>query len=450
MTFEDLRVFVDGCRRAELLEGRPEAPPDPAGRQPGDPPAREGLGERLFDRSSRDGTLTDAGQLLLEYATRLLRLADEASGAVRELREVRKGRVLIGANEAACTRCCRSSTRSTARTRASSSTSGALPSRQMAQEVLLRTLDFGVLTFSAARPRPAVARARHRRAGPARAARRIRWRAAATSRWRRWAARPSSRTTIRRRRASACCACYEQRHAPLNIQHVAAEPRRHQARGRDGAGRRAAAATLRAQDEIARGQLVEVQVPELRSPRQVRFVFRRDGELSHAARGVSRRRARDDSGATTSERRARSRTITRDVGQARRRAALDLLVPRRAGARSRPSCRRDQRVTRRARAADSDGDRASGRHAADRRRDRPTNLRRRIGGRASASRAAVSIDSGACAVTHGRPSISELPKKISANDSPTTARIPQRPIACGACSRDDPQPKFAPTSRTRA
>jgi DNA-binding transcriptional LysR family regulator len=38
-----------------------------------------------------------------------------------------------------------------------------------------------------------------------------------------------------------------------------------------------------AQGEIARGQLVEVGVPELRSPRQMRFVYRREGGLSHAA-----------------------------------------------------------------------------------------------------------------------------------------------------------------------
>ena len=39
--------------------------------------------------------------------------------------------------------------------------------------------------------------------------------------------------------------------------------------------------------------------------------------------------------------------------------------------------------------------------------------------------------------------------KISANDSPTTARMPQRKRACGACSREDPQPKLLPTSSTR-
>ena len=35
-----------------------------------------------------------------------------------------------------------------------------------------------------------------------------------------------------------------------------------------------------------------------------------------------------------------------------------------------------------------------------------------------------------------------MPKKISENDWPTTARMPRRRIACGACSRDEPQPKL--------
>ena len=59
------------------------------------------LGERLFDRSSRDGTLTEAGRLLQDYAQRLLGMAGEAETAVRELQQMRRGRVIIGANEAA-------------------------------------------------------------------------------------------------------------------------------------------------------------------------------------------------------------------------------------------------------------------------------------------------------------------------------------------------------------
>jgi len=59
------------------------------------------LGERLIDRATKDGRLTEAGRVLLDYGDRLLRLTDEAETAVRELRDLKRGRVLIGANEGA-------------------------------------------------------------------------------------------------------------------------------------------------------------------------------------------------------------------------------------------------------------------------------------------------------------------------------------------------------------
>src|SRR5436190_1956877 len=59
------------------------------------------LGEQLFDRSSKTGTLTEAGRMLQNYGQRLVRLAEETESAVRELRDLQRGRVLIGANEAA-------------------------------------------------------------------------------------------------------------------------------------------------------------------------------------------------------------------------------------------------------------------------------------------------------------------------------------------------------------
>src|SRR5438552_15987898 len=59
------------------------------------------LGEQLFDRSSKTGTLTEAGHMLENYGQRLVRLAEETESAVRDLRDLRRGRVLIGANEAA-------------------------------------------------------------------------------------------------------------------------------------------------------------------------------------------------------------------------------------------------------------------------------------------------------------------------------------------------------------
>ena len=59
----------------------------------------EELGERLFERGSRDGTLTAAGEVLRSYAERLLRLRGEAASAVEELRSLERGRLLVAANE---------------------------------------------------------------------------------------------------------------------------------------------------------------------------------------------------------------------------------------------------------------------------------------------------------------------------------------------------------------
>jgi DNA-binding transcriptional LysR family regulator len=57
------------------------------------------IGEPLFDRSSREGLLTDAGRVLQQYAERLLNLRDNAREALVELRELQQGKLVIGANE---------------------------------------------------------------------------------------------------------------------------------------------------------------------------------------------------------------------------------------------------------------------------------------------------------------------------------------------------------------
>src|SRR3984957_6703913 len=57
------------------------------------------LGESLFDRSSREGVLTDAGQVLYEYAEKLLNLRHDAHESLAELRELQKGKLIIAANE---------------------------------------------------------------------------------------------------------------------------------------------------------------------------------------------------------------------------------------------------------------------------------------------------------------------------------------------------------------
>lgn len=59
----------------------------------------EELGESLFDRSSKNGSLTEAGRILLSYAQRMINLRDEAKESVSELRGMFRGRLTIGANE---------------------------------------------------------------------------------------------------------------------------------------------------------------------------------------------------------------------------------------------------------------------------------------------------------------------------------------------------------------
>jgi DNA-binding transcriptional LysR family regulator len=57
------------------------------------------VGTPLFDRSSKDGTLTDAGEILLKYARQILSLRRDAQEAIKELKGLHRGKVIIGANE---------------------------------------------------------------------------------------------------------------------------------------------------------------------------------------------------------------------------------------------------------------------------------------------------------------------------------------------------------------
>ncbi|MCA1633707.1 MAG: LysR family transcriptional regulator [Acidobacteria bacterium] len=57
------------------------------------------IGALLLDRSQKRPTLTEAGQIFHGYAQRIIALRDQAREAVAELRELRSGRVRVGANE---------------------------------------------------------------------------------------------------------------------------------------------------------------------------------------------------------------------------------------------------------------------------------------------------------------------------------------------------------------
>jgi DNA-binding transcriptional LysR family regulator len=241
----------------------------------------QAVGETLFDRSTRDGTLTDAGHVMLEYAQRLLRLAGEAEVAVAELRDVKRGRVLIGANEAAIHALLPTVARFQARHPAVQVDVRRVPSRQIAAEVLGRTLDFGVLTFTPSErglaalslgpdelvllAHPSHPFARRRRVSMAEVGRQAVIAHNDPS--------PARERVLR---------LFEQRQAPLNIamslpsldaikravemkMGVALLPRRC------------------ALSEIAFRRLAAIRVSDLSLRRQVRFVYRQTGEHSRAA-----------------------------------------------------------------------------------------------------------------------------------------------------------------------
>jgi DNA-binding transcriptional LysR family regulator len=282
MTVEDLRVFAavaaerSFSRAAKKLRRTQPAVSQAIRR------LEDTTGERLIDRSSRDGTLTDAGGLLLSYAQRIIRLLEEAAVGVGELRDIQKGRVVIGANEAGVHALLPLLEAFRVHHAGVLVDVRRVHSRQIAQEVLLRSVDFGVLTFLPpekalqsiplwtddlvllVKPDDPLAKRKqitmeemgrqtiiaHNDPSPAR---------------------------------DKVLRMYEQRHAALNIR--LSLPSLDSIKRAVEMGLGVALLPRRcALSEISRGQLAAVLVPELRSPRQVRFVYRKDVELSHAAR----------------------------------------------------------------------------------------------------------------------------------------------------------------------
>lgn len=281
MTLEDLRVFVAvaterSFSRAARKLRRTQPAISQAIRR-----LEDGSGERLIDRGSRDGRLTDAGGVLLDYATRLINLADEASGAVGALRDLRTGRVTIGSNEGgvyALLPLVDAFQRAYPTLRVDVRR---MHARQIPQEVLLRTVDFGVLTFNPAERdllslvlstdelvllvSPSHPLARQKQISMEEMGRQSVIAHNDPS--------PAREHVLRQ---------FEQRHAPLNI--CISLPSMDGIKRAVEAGLGVALLPRRcAERELAGGQLVEVRVPELRAPRQVRFVYRRSGGSSHAA-----------------------------------------------------------------------------------------------------------------------------------------------------------------------
>lgn len=258
------------------------------------------LDERLFDRTSKGGRLTEAGRILLDYARRLTELRDEAQSAVRELQDFRRGRVTIGANEAAVHVLLPIVTRFRTEHPKAQVDVRRVPARHVATEVLNGTIDFGVLTFQppergvqsltiGADELVLLTSPTHPLAGR---------KAISMEEFGRQTVIAHNDPSPARERVLRLS---EQRHAPINIQMsfpsldgikravemdlgVALLPRRC------------------ALAEISRGQLAVVHVSQLRLPRQVRLVHRRSGEVSRAAAAFLEAAKREASKKTGSRR----------------------------------------------------------------------------------------------------------------------------------------------------
>ncbi|MBB6142197.1 DNA-binding transcriptional LysR family regulator [Silvibacterium bohemicum] len=241
----------------------------------------EEIGEPLFERSSREGTLTAAGELLREYAQRMLKLRGEATSALEELRSLERGRLHIAANEYTCLyllpvldefrRLC---------PHVSVLVERALASR-IPEQLLDRSVELGMLTFhppdSQLRSTAVyndsvvfVVDPRHPLAREKKVAIR---QLGAESFMAHNVVSPLRRRVIE---------LFEKHKTPLNmyVELPSLEAiKRFVAMGNGVA----LVPGLTVQQELARGELVRVHVPELKIERQLLLVHRRQGTLSHAA-----------------------------------------------------------------------------------------------------------------------------------------------------------------------
>ncbi|MFT4113601.1 LysR family transcriptional regulator [Silvibacterium sp.] len=239
------------------------------------------IGEPLFERSSREGTLTASGELLRNYAERLLGLRREATSALEQLRSLERGRLHIAANEYTCLyllpvldefrRLC---------PHVSVMVERALASR-IPDQLMDRSVELGVVTFApqdaaieavsvytdsvvfVVNPRHPLAREKEvsiRQLG-------------AESFIAHNVVSPLRRRVI---------ALFEQHQTPLNmyVELPSLEAiKRFVAMGNGVA----LVPGLTVQQELARGELVQVAVPELKIERQLLLARRRQGSLSYAA-----------------------------------------------------------------------------------------------------------------------------------------------------------------------
>jgi DNA-binding transcriptional LysR family regulator len=239
------------------------------------------VGTRLVDRSSKDGTLTAAGQLLYGHALRLLHLRRDAEHEVRELRHLDRGNLAIAANEYTVLHLLdvlaefrRRHPR--IRVEVRRSLASEIPS-----EVLGRDVELGIVTYRPLQPGLTVipiasdelvllVAPGHRLAGRVRVSIRDLGEEVFLAH------------NVRSPHRDRVVKAFERRRTPLPI--VMELPTLDAINRLVAAGVGVALSPRRAAEaEIARGEVAELTVSDLRLPRPVNLVYRTAVELSHAA-----------------------------------------------------------------------------------------------------------------------------------------------------------------------
>jgi len=240
------------------------------------------LGEKLFDRSSKSPALTDAGKLLQGYAERLLNLRAEVAPALAELRQLERGRVRVGANETGALYLLPQIARYRSLYPQVKVEVVRSLARRIPEDLHRRSLDLGVLSYHPEDPNLSsvvvyrdrltfIVHPRHRLARR----RRVSIRELGVEIFAAHNIPSPYREQVLR--------TFRQHHVPLNMdvelptveaikkyvqmgEAVALIPR------------------MCTEEELAKKEVVEVAVPELRIERTLRVVYRRGDPLSHAAR----------------------------------------------------------------------------------------------------------------------------------------------------------------------
>lgn len=246
----------------------------------------EWVGQPLFVRGSPGRQLTEAGELLREYAERMLSLRDEIRKGVQDLQDLRRGQVSLGVNESSIHALLPTLAKYRRRYPEIKVRVHRAYSRDIPVEVLQYRLDLGIIGFRPTEPdlaaveflrdelafivHPKHRLAKHRQVNIADLGEEIfiAHIVETNYRWRVIQMFSKHRVTLRMEIELPTIESIK-RFVEMGMG-VAIVPR------------------MCARAEIDRGELAEVKIRQMRIPRHVYVVYRRDRPLSRAARALVR------------------------------------------------------------------------------------------------------------------------------------------------------------------